>query len=354
MAAAAGLGIDNLLVDVSGGEMPAADGSAQALRRSAGVRRASRAAGGATAHRHRRADARRGRQPLDPGAAGGDLPDQLHPGQQPSGDRRSRPPPSTSTEEVFAEEVAPARTYGFLRDVPARCGRTGSRSAARWTTRCGGQAHGAQRQPPLRRRVRPPQGPRPGRRPVPARPARWSAHVVARNAGHALNYELVTIIRKSLAARRAPASAHARDRPDGRASDRRASRALRGASPPSSPATSRSCRPRQRPNAAGAFAPHRPTRGFRLRGRRAAGAVPTARWPPTAGAGPADRVRPSALAREAIMRRSPMRTRRRSLWADRERGPAGPGRGGARAAGGPGVPAPASPPSSGSATCRSS
>ncbi len=117
MAAVSALGIDNLLVDVDGEEIPAADGSAKPfveLLESAG-----RASLGAS------------RQPIA-------VPHPIRVGDQgrwleitPSNEFRvtytldNRHPiigmqtaTISVTAEAFAEEIAAARTYGFLKDVP--------------------------------------------------------------------------------------------------------------------------------------------------------------------------------------------------------------------------------------------
>jgi UDP-3-O-acyl N-acetylglucosamine deacetylase len=117
MAAAAGLGIDNLIVDVEGGEVPAADGSARPFVELLAA--AGRVALPAP------------RQPLqisEPVRVGDEQRwlqatpsdglridytlDVKHPviGLQVAS--------VTITEAAFADDVAPARTYGFLKDVP--------------------------------------------------------------------------------------------------------------------------------------------------------------------------------------------------------------------------------------------
>jgi len=118
MASAAALGVDNLVIEVGGGEIPAADGSARPfvdLMTSAGVM-------GVPAPRHpiaveepiRVGDESRWIQvvPADRFRISYTL-DNSHPaiGVQAA--------TFDLTEEAFAKEVAPARTYGFLRDVPA-------------------------------------------------------------------------------------------------------------------------------------------------------------------------------------------------------------------------------------------
>jgi UDP-3-O-[3-hydroxymyristoyl] N-acetylglucosamine deacetylase len=117
LAAAGGLAIDNLAINVEGGEVPAADGSAQpfvSLLRSAG-----RAA--LPAHRDsvivtapiRVESGTRWIEvvPADTFRVSYTL-DNSHPavGKQVVS--------CALTEDVFAEDVAPARTYAFLKDVP--------------------------------------------------------------------------------------------------------------------------------------------------------------------------------------------------------------------------------------------
>jgi UDP-3-O-[3-hydroxymyristoyl] N-acetylglucosamine deacetylase len=118
------------------------------------------------------------------------------------------------TEESFVEEVAAARTYGFLRDVPA--------------LRKNGLARGGSLDNAIVV----------GKRAVLNDRLRWAdefvrhkvldlvgdlgllgrpvvGHVIARNAGHALNYQLVLAIQRAMAADRRrtrprhPAHAHA-------------------------------------------------------------------------------------------------------------------------------------------------
>jgi UDP-3-O-acyl N-acetylglucosamine deacetylase len=200
MAAAAALGIDNLLVDIDGPEVPAADGSALPfveLLRSAG-----------------RAGLAAPRRPITitrPIRVGTEsrwleaLPaeslrisytlDNSHPiiGLQAGTFEIS--------EAVFCEELAAARTYGFLRDVPAM--------------RKNGLARGGSlenaivvgKRSVLNDRLRFPDEfvrhkilDLVGDLFLLGRPLR--AHVVGRNAGHALNYELAAAIQKALAADR--------------------------------------------------------------------------------------------------------------------------------------------------------
>jgi UDP-3-O-acyl N-acetylglucosamine deacetylase len=200
MAAAAALGIDNLMVDIDGPEVPAADGSAKPfvdLLRSAG-----------------RVSLGVPRRPITisaPIRVGTDsrwievLPadslrisytlDNSHPiiGLQAG--------TFGISEEVFCEELAAARTYGFLRDVPAmrqnglaRGGSlenaivVGKRSVLNDSLRFPDEF--------VRHKILD----LVGDLFLLGRPLR--AHVVGRNAGHALNYQLVAAIQKALAADR--------------------------------------------------------------------------------------------------------------------------------------------------------
>ncbi|HKC07434.1 MAG TPA: UDP-3-O-acyl-N-acetylglucosamine deacetylase [Methylomirabilota bacterium] len=207
MAAASALGIDNLMVDIDGPEVPAADGSAKPfvdLLRSAG--RVSLAAP---------------RRPItisQPIRVGTEsrwievLPadslrisytlDNNHPiiGLQAG--------TFGISEEVFCDELAAARTYGFLRDVPAmrqnglaRGGSlenaivVGKRSVLNDSLRFPDEF--------VRHKILD----LVGDLFLLGRPLR--AHVVGRNAGHALNYQLVAAIQKALAADRRRVAARA-------------------------------------------------------------------------------------------------------------------------------------------------
>jgi len=200
MAAAAALGIDNLMVDIDGPEVPAADGSAKPfvdLLRSAG-----------------RVSVTAPRRPItmsEPIRVGTEsrwievLPadslrisytlDNNHPviGLQAG--------TFGINEDVFCDELAAARTYGFLRDVPAmrqnglaRGGSlenaivVGKRSVLNDSLRFPDEF--------VRHKILD----LVGDLFLLGRPLR--AHVVGRNAGHALNYELVAAIQKALAADR--------------------------------------------------------------------------------------------------------------------------------------------------------
>ena len=200
MAAAGALGIDNMVVDIDGPEVPAADGSAKPfmdLLRSGG-----------------RASLPAPRRPIsvsEPIRVGTEsrwlevLPadslrisytlDNSHPviGLQAG--------TYGITEEVFAQEIAPARTYGFLRDVPvmrqnglARGGSlenavvVGKRSVLNDSLRYPDEF--------VRHKILD----LVGDLSLLGRPLR--GHVVGRNAGHALNNQLVAAIQKAVAADR--------------------------------------------------------------------------------------------------------------------------------------------------------
>ncbi len=200
MAAAHGLGIDNLLVDVSGGELPAMDGSAsgfvemleQAGRVSLAVPRQALAIDAAI--RVEEGDRFIQVVPSDTFRISYTL-DHDHPviGLQVAS--------VEITETAFVDELAPARTYGFLRDVGAmrrnglaRGGSldnavvVGKRSVLNDNLRFPDEF--------VRHKIldlvgdlfllgRPLVG-----------------HVVARNAGHALNYRLLVAIQEATAAGR--------------------------------------------------------------------------------------------------------------------------------------------------------
>ncbi|HUM16063.1 MAG TPA: UDP-3-O-acyl-N-acetylglucosamine deacetylase [Candidatus Nitrosotalea sp.] len=200
MAAAAALGIDNMVVDIEGPEVPAADGSAKpfmdllrsggrvslpAPRRSLVINEPIRVGTESRWLEVLPADSLRISYTLD----------NNHPiiGLQVG--------TYGITEQVFDQELAPARTYGFLRDVPvmrqnglARGGSlenavvVGKRSVLNDSLRYPDEF--------VRHKIldlvgdlfllgRPLKG-----------------HVVGRNAGHALNYQLVTAIQKAVAADR--------------------------------------------------------------------------------------------------------------------------------------------------------
>jgi UDP-3-O-[3-hydroxymyristoyl] N-acetylglucosamine deacetylase len=210
MAAAAGLGIDNLEVEVSGSETPAGDGSAKpfvGLLASAGRRELS---------------ARR--RPITipyPIRVGTDgrwirvLPsDQLkisytldndHPGVGTQGLTY------VLSERTFVEEIAPARTYGFLKDL----GFLRKNGLARGVSLDNVVALGKDGPlNPLRFRdefVRHKILDLIGDLALLGRPV--VGHVIARNAGHALNFDLVVAIQRALGLERRPAAAVVRAAP---------------------------------------------------------------------------------------------------------------------------------------------
>ena len=202
MAAAAGLGVDNLHVEVDGTEVPAADGSAKpfvALLASAGrVQQPAR------------------RRPLEI----------LHPLRVGEGGRWIEIVPAPAfrvsytldndhpaigvqvlsclpTEEVFVSGFAPARTYGFLRDLGTMrknglalggsldnaivVGKRGTVNGLRFKDEF------------VRHKVLD----LIGDLALLGRPIK--GHVIARNGGHALNFQLVTAIQRALELARRPA-----------------------------------------------------------------------------------------------------------------------------------------------------
>lgn len=206
MAAAAGLGIDNLEVHVDGAEIPAMDGSAKpfvALLTAAG--RAQQAAR---------------RRPID-------IPHPIRVGTngrfihiEPASTLRisytlDNDHPAigtqvlswTPTEESFVEEYAPARTYGFLKDLGAMrkhglalggsldnaivVGKRGTLNGLRY------------RDEFVRHKILD----LIGDLALLGRPIH--GHVVARNAGHGLNFELVVAIQRALGLERRAAAAPA-------------------------------------------------------------------------------------------------------------------------------------------------
>ena len=207
MAAAAGLGVDNLDVEVDGIEIPALDGSAKpfaALLASAG---------------RREQPARR--RPLT-------LPYPLRVG---NGGRWIHLFPSdtlrisytldndhpavgtqvlswTPTERSFVEDVAPARTYGFLRDLGLMrkngLARGGSLDNAVVIGNRGPLNGLRHRDEFVRHKILD----LIGDLALLGRPI--VAHVVARNGGHALNLELVLAIQRALGLERRPAGATVR------------------------------------------------------------------------------------------------------------------------------------------------
>jgi UDP-3-O-[3-hydroxymyristoyl] N-acetylglucosamine deacetylase len=204
LAAAAGLGIDNLRIQIDGPEIPAADGSAKPF-----VALLTHA----------------GRQPQSSRRRPIALPHPVHVG---SGARWIRAVPSETfrisytldndhpaigtqvlsvepTEESFVNEYAPARTYGFLKDlgVLRKAGRALGGSLDN-TIVLGKRAtlNGLRfRDEFVRHKVLD----LIGDLALLGRPLH--AHVIARNGGHALNFELVVAIQRALGLERRIAAA---------------------------------------------------------------------------------------------------------------------------------------------------
>jgi UDP-3-O-[3-hydroxymyristoyl] N-acetylglucosamine deacetylase len=195
MAAAAGLGIDNLAVEVDGTELPAVDGSAkpfvQALLGAGRVPQAARRRPIRIPHAIRVGEAARWVQivPADEFRISYTL-DNDHPA---IGTQVLSWAP---TEESFVNEYAPARTYGFLKDLGflRKTGRAlgGSLDNTIVIGKSGTLNGLRYRDEFVRHKMldlvgdlallgRPIQG-----------------HVIARNAGHALNFELVVAIQRAL------------------------------------------------------------------------------------------------------------------------------------------------------------
>ncbi len=208
LAAAAGLGIDNLDVEVDGPEIPAADGSAKpfvALLNAAG--------------RNQQSARRRPLVLPYPIRVGGGgrwihiLPsktfrisytlDNDHPAV---GTQVLSWTPAS--ERSFADELAPARTYGFLKDLGVMrkngLARGGSLDNAVVVGNRGPLNGLRYRDEFVRHKILD----LVGDLALLGRPI--LAHVVARNAGHALNLELVLAVQRSLGLERRPAGAAAR------------------------------------------------------------------------------------------------------------------------------------------------
>lgn len=203
LAAAAGLGVDNLDVEVDGPEIPAADGSARpfvallvaagrteqpAPRRPIRVPYPIAVGGGARWIRIVPADELRVSYTLD----------NDHPAIG------TQAVTWTPSERTFVEEVAPARTYGFLRDL-GELRRGGLARGASLENAIGvgkrGVINGLRyRDEFVRHKILD----LIGDLALLGRPL--VGHVIARNAGHALNVELVLAIQRALGLeRRAPA-----------------------------------------------------------------------------------------------------------------------------------------------------
>lgn len=200
MAAAAALGVDNMIVDIDGPEVPAADGSAKPFMD------LLRSGGRVTVPAPRRpivlsAPIRVGTEsrwlevlPADSLRISYTL-DNSHPiiGLQVG--------TYGITEETFAHELAAARTYGFLRDVPAMRRNGLARGGSLENAVVVGKRsvlNDSLRYPDefVRHKILD----LVGDLFLLGRPLR--AHVVGRNAGHALNYQLVAAIQKAVAADR--------------------------------------------------------------------------------------------------------------------------------------------------------
>jgi UDP-3-O-acyl N-acetylglucosamine deacetylase len=200
MAAAAALGVDNMVVDIDGPEVPAADGSAKPFMD------LLRSAGGVSLPAPRRPltisePIRVGTEsrwlevlPADSLRISYTL-DNNHPiiGLQVG--------TYGITEETFAHELAAARTYGFLRDVPAMRRNGLARGGSLENAVVVGKRsvlNDSLRYPDefVRHKILD----LVGDLFLLGRPLR--ALVVGRNAGHALNYQLVSAIQKAVAADR--------------------------------------------------------------------------------------------------------------------------------------------------------
>jgi UDP-3-O-[3-hydroxymyristoyl] N-acetylglucosamine deacetylase len=210
MAAAAGLGVDNLAVEVDGTEVPAMDGSAKPF---VGLLNAA----GRTAQSARRRPITI-RQPLHVGTGNRwirILPaNELRISYTLDNDHPAIGTQVLSwvpTEESFINEYAPARTYGFLKDLGAMrkhglalggsldnaivVGKRGTLNGLRY------------RDEFVRHKVLD----LIGDLALLGRPL--LGHVVARNAGHSLNFDLVVEIQRALGLERRPAGAVARVAP---------------------------------------------------------------------------------------------------------------------------------------------
>jgi UDP-3-O-[3-hydroxymyristoyl] N-acetylglucosamine deacetylase len=204
MAAAAGLGIDNLTVEVEGTEVPAMDGSAKPF---VGLLNAA----GRTAQTARRRPITI-RQPIHVGSGNRWIEIVPAPELRISYTLDNDHPAigtqvlsCVSTEESFVNEFAPARTYGFLKDLGAMrkhglalggsldnaivVGKRGTLNGLRY------------RDEFVRHKVLD----LIGDLALLGRPV--LGHVVARNAGHGLNFELVVEIQRALGLERRPAGA---------------------------------------------------------------------------------------------------------------------------------------------------
>ncbi len=204
MAAAAGLGIDNLDVEVDGPEIPAGDGSAKPFVTLL-----------ATAGRAEQSAPRRSVKipyPIRVGSGGRWIQivpsetlrisytlDNDHPA---IGTQALTCAPS---ERMFIEEFAPARTYGFLKDL-GLMRKNGLARGASLENAIGvgkrGVLNGLRyRDEFVRHKILD----LIGDLALLGRPV--VGHVIARNAGHALNFELVLAVQRALGLERRPAGA---------------------------------------------------------------------------------------------------------------------------------------------------
>ena len=202
MAAAAALGIDNLDVRLDGTEVPAMDGSAKpfvALLLSAG-----------RARQHARRRPIVIPYPIRVGTDGRWLQivpaDRLRISYTLDNDHPAIGTQAlswTATERSFIEDFAPARTYGFLKDLGAIRKRGLAQGVSLDNTigvGNGGVLNGLRyRDEFVRHKVLDLVGD------MALLGGPVLGHVVARNAGHALNYELVLAIQRALGLERRPA-----------------------------------------------------------------------------------------------------------------------------------------------------
>ncbi len=206
MAAAAGLGLDNLLVEVDGPEIPAGDGSAKpfvALLAAAGRTEQSpsrrpivipypiRVGGGGRWIQIVPSDTFRISYTLD----------NDHPAVG------TQALSCAPTERMFVEEFAPARTYGFLKDL-GELRKRGLARGASLENAIGvgkrGVLNGLRyRDEFVRHKILD----LIGDLALLGRPI--LGHVIARNAGHALNFDLVVAIQRALGLDRRPVGAAA-------------------------------------------------------------------------------------------------------------------------------------------------
>ncbi len=205
LAAAAGLGIDNLEVEVDGPEIPAADGSAKPFVTLL-----------AAAGRNQQSARRRPLAlpyPLRVGSAGRWIHVVPSPTFRISYTLDNDHPAigtqvlswTPASERAFVDEVAPARTYGFLKDLGIMrkngLARGGSLDNAVVVGNRGPLNGLRYRDEFVRHKILD----LIGDLALLGRPI--LAHVVARNGGHALNLELVLAIQRALGLERRPAGA---------------------------------------------------------------------------------------------------------------------------------------------------